>query len=650
LNLPRKLFLLIKEIGVSDLVNYTRYQLELRSGWLKWRTPPGGSYPKREVLLEAGVINNNWRENWHNSKFSSKAGLLQEEAKLLVSGRYRPFFGTEQLLDLTLPALPLQHWTAYSNEFDNTDIKLTWEPARFTWSLALAGAYAMDNNEVYPETFWEKVEEFNASNPVNVGPNWSSAQEVALRAVNWIMSSAAFQNSPSSTSTRLENLSRSIAQHIERILPTLVYARSQHNNHLLSEALGLIFGGNFLGNYDPRATGWVNQGIHEFEQAIIEQIDDEGNYSQHSANYHRMMLHLALLYETCLRKTGRKIPQPVRDKLSLATRWLLSQLEPTNGRLPNLGHNDGTLLLPFGCVEYRDYRPVAQAAAIAFLGKPCLPPGNWDELAAWLGLEYNTQEVINLDSIAAPAVHKVGTPQCWGSLRGVRFHNRPAHADQLHVDIWWHGFNLARDVGTYLYNAPPPWQNGLDGTRVHNTVTIDSRDQMQRISRFLWLDQAQATWLNTGEPETISAVLHDFNRTGISHQRSLTRGKKGFRVTDKLTPKVKDNAPHDYCLHWLLPDWQWQIEDGSLTLSHENFRVNLLVEALNPQTDEIIRNDDMSIIRAGKTLAGQRKDEILGWESESYGEKHPVLSFSVTYTCVGPLKITSEWELIDESN
>jgi len=119
---------------------------------------------------------------------------------------------------------------------------------------------------------------------------------------------------------------------------------------------------------------------------------------------------------------------------------------------------------------------------------------------------------------------------------------------------------------------------------------------------------------------------------------------------DKLTPKVKDNAPHDYCLHWLLPDWQWQIEDGSLTLSHENFRVNLLVEALNPQTDEIIRNDDMSIIRAGKTLAGQRKDEILGWESESYGEKHPVLSFSVTYTCVGPLKITSEWELIDESN
>ncbi len=173
---------------------------------------------------------------------------------------------------------------------------------------------------------------------------------------------------------------------------------------------------------------------------------------------------------------------------------------------------------------------------------------------------------------------------------------------------------------------------------------------MQRVSRFLWLDQAQATWLKTDEPETISAILRDFNRTGIGHQRSLARGIVGFCVTDKLTPKGNDSASHNYCLHWLLPDWQWQVEDGVLSLFYENFRVNLLVEAHNPQTNEKIRHDDMSIIRAGKTLSGQCEDELLGWESETYGEKHPALSFSVTYTCVGPLTITSEWELIDESH
>ncbi len=650
MNLLRKLFLLIKEIGVADLVSYTRYQFELRSGWLKKQTPPGGSHPKREWLLEAGVITNTWRENWHNSRFSSGADLPREEARLLMSGSYRPFFGTEKQLDLKLPALPLQHWTAYSNEFDNMDIKLTWEPARFTWSLALARAYLITPDDTFPEMFWRKLEEFNTSNPVNLGPNWSSAQEVALRAVNWILCLAAFENSPSSTGTRLDRLSRSITHHIERVLPTLNYARAQHNNHLLSEALGLIIGGTFLGNADHRAAGWVDQGIREFEQAIIEQIDNEGNYAQHSTNYHRMMLHLALLYETCLRKSGRKIPQPVMDKLSLATRWLVCQLEPTNGHLPNLGHNDGTLLLPFGCVDYRDCRPVAQAAAIAFLGKPCLPPGDWNELAAWLGLEYDAQNAINPASIVSPAVHKVGNTRCRGSLRGVRFHNRPAHADQLHVEIWWHGINLARDAGTFLYNSPPPWQNGLDRTRVHNTVTIDIRDQMARVSRFLWLDQAQATWAKTGEPETISAALNNYNRTGISHQRSLTAGINNFRVVDVLTPEENDTAPHNYCLHWLLPDWQWQVNEGTLTLSHENLRVNLHVSVHNTRTNEKDRNVDMSIIRAGVALTGQRQDEVLGWESETYGEKHPVLSFSVTNTCVGPLRITSEWELIDESN
>ena len=52
--------------------------------------------------------------------------------------------------------------------------------------------------------------------------------------------------------------------------------------------------------------------------------------------------------------------------------------------------------------------------------------------------------------------------------------------DQLHFDLWWHGINVAQDAGTYLYNGEPPWDNPLVSTRVHNTITIDGRDQMTR--------------------------------------------------------------------------------------------------------------------------------------------------------------------------
>ena len=33
--------------------------------------------------------------------------------------------------------------------------------------------------------------------------------------------------------------------------------------------------------------------------------------------------------------------------------------------------------------------------------------------------------------------------------------------DQLHLDLWWRGLNIAQDAGTYLYNADPPWDNPL---------------------------------------------------------------------------------------------------------------------------------------------------------------------------------------------
>src|SRR5262249_39599855 len=76
-------------------------------------------------------------------------------------------------------------------------------------------------------------------------------------------------------------------------------------------------------------------------------------------------------------------------------------------------------------------------------------------------------------------------------LRCVDYRDRPGQADQLHLDLWWDGVNLARDAGTFLYNGPPPWDNRLAGTPVHNTLVLDGQDQMRRAGRFLWVDWAR---------------------------------------------------------------------------------------------------------------------------------------------------------------
>ena len=131
----------------------------------------------------------------------------------------------------------------------------------------------------------------------------------------------------------------------------------------------------------------------------------------------------------------------------------------------------------------------------------------------------------------------------WAYLRLANFTSRPGHADQLHLDLWWRGYNLAQDAGTYLYNAPPPWDNALSRTKVHNTLTVDGLDQMTLAGRFLWLDWAQATLIEqaggNGVDHPRLTARHDgYRRLGVTHQRSVAcLPEGGWLVEDSLLPE-----------------------------------------------------------------------------------------------------------------
>ena len=213
-------------------------------------------------------------------------------------------------MDFSLPQ-PLQDWTTYSDLVDGVDIKKIWEPARFCWSLILAQSYVSTKNESYIEAFWRYFEEFNNSNPPYLGPNWVSAQEVALRAINWLLILPVLKSAACSTKANLDALVTSLWQHFLRLPPTIAYAKSQNNNHLLSESLGLFLLGNFFATKSRLARKWQKDGESLFEQTLLAQIDADGTYCQHSTNYHRMMLHLALIYTNVQKAKGKSLPDPV---------------------------------------------------------------------------------------------------------------------------------------------------------------------------------------------------------------------------------------------------------------------------------------------------------------------------------------------------
>jgi hypothetical protein len=111
-------------------------------------------------------------------------------------------------------------------------------------------------------------------------------------------------------------------------------------------------------------------------------------------------------------------------------------------------------------------------------------------------------------------------------------------------------------------------------------------------------------------------------------------------VTDHVLPLREKRRIETARLHWLLPDWDWQLENGELRLESPHGRVELSVET------SVGEQAQFALIRGGELIEGDvESDPVLGWYSPTYGEKEPALSLLVDVSGKPPFTITSTWTL-----
>jgi hypothetical protein len=616
------------QLGLRPLALYALYKFGLRIGHYK---------RIKTLSVERSTFNALFplpsREQLSQTLGEEGKAALLKEADEIVSGQIR-IFGELTPLDFTHPE-PLRHWTEYEKNVKrftfnvpHNDIKYIWEPARFGWAFTLGRAYHLTQDEKYAEAFWKYFESFTQNNPANLGLHWMNGQEVAIRLMSLVWCAHVFPNQ----SPNYQLLITAIFQHASRIPPTLIYARSQNNNHLITEAAALYTAGLFFKNKTWRALGWK-----WLNWAFQNQIGGYGEYIQHSANYQRVMLQTALWINLIKQDV---LPVKTSQAIGRAAHWLFSLLDNDSGLSPNLGANDGALIFPLSSAAFEDYRPTVQAAARAFL-RTSLPSGAWDELSLWFGLKAAAREA----DASAYLTDNLRGKNSWAYFRASHFKSRLAHIDQLSLDLWWRGLNITQDAGTFLYNAPPPWDNPLVTTRVHNTVTVDGRDPMTRAGRFLVLDWANAYSKNLIEAdENILGRIRAYHRGygSVKHERTVTVYQdERWRIEDKLTSPHR--TPHTYRLHWLLPDWEYQLSETEsavrLRLKAPYGWVDLLIQStLN------VKRSTFSLVRAGELIQGQRNVQPYeGWVSHNYGQKFPALSLALEVTSEYHVTFTSEF-------
>jgi len=460
------------------------------------------------------------------------------------------------------------HWSEI-DEFGADDIKLIWEPNRFAFVYPLVRAYWRTGDQRYAERFWQLLNGWAEQNSPQQGSNWKCGQEVALRMMAWCFAMYGFADCPSSDSAALTKLLRMVAASATRIAANIQYALSQKNNHGISEAAGLFTAGILFPELS-HSQYWRQLGRRHLQNLATELIYQDGAFSQHSANYHRVMLQL---YTWCLNLGERndcRLSDDVYRRVAAAAEFLYQIQDEPSGGLPRYGQYDGALVLPLSTVDQANFRPAIQSAMMVTTGTKVYSAGPHDEELLWLC----GPEAINAQVVVKPrqdlsagqgGCHTLRGEQGFAFVRCGSFRHRPSQADMLHCDIWWRGLNMAIDPGTFSYSAAAPWNNPFSATAYHNTVTVDGQDQMRRASRFLWLPWLHNTAIHrqTAPDESWSYWEggHDgYQRSGqaTDYRRALVRlGQQHWLVLDRLCSA----RPHRYRMQWLTPDYPLSLQE-----------------------------------------------------------------------------------------
>lgn len=599
-------------LGLSNLARVALYKFSLKSGLnpvrrLSAEMPAGPFFHlPLQLFSELAVARSGWY--FHLEAFGQRLGVLSKTPPQWLAG----CFSKKPVGDAG------RDWWQIP-DFDPAvgDIKTVWEFSRFDWVLACAQHAAKgDESALLRVNAW--LADWLKVNPPYKGPNWKCGQEASIRVMHLAMAAHLLGQATESAAGLLDL----VEVHLQRIAPTVLYAVAQDNNHGTSEAAALFIGGSWLeanGRDEGRRFSTLGRKWLENRARLL--IEKDGSFSQYSLNYHRVMLDSFIMVEVWRQRLALpSFSKVFYSRAVAASEWLRYMTQSFSGDGPNLGANDGARLLALTDTDYRDYRPSVQLASVLFRSARAFPgEGDWNQPVYWLGLKLPeallpTQPSVQLDE-GGYFVLRQGSAMAL--LRYPRFRFRPSQADALHLDFWVAGENWLRDAGSFSYNTEQRWLDYFPGTEAHNTVQFDGRDQMPRLSRFLfgaWLKarQVEPLVVSTSE-QSCGAGYRDWK--GVEHFRRVELSEQVVKVTDQVK-----GFGSKAVLRWRLKPGDWKVDITAQRIQLEGFSLAIT-----------------------SAVAVKRFDLVEGWESRYYLKKVPVPVLEIEIDQPGELITTIQW-------
>lgn len=459
------------------------------------------------------------------------------------------------------------------------DVRQLWEPSRLQQlvNLALlADASSGSERDQAVQMVRTQLDSWVEFNPPLAGVHYISAMECALRMIA-VCHTLDILRDDLGDSAPWEVLVRIIASHaplIERRLSL----HSSAGNHTVAEAAGLVYAGLLF----PEMTGakrWLETGTSILADAARTQVLPDGGGVEQALRYHLFNIQLLSLVEALLEHCGRQAQIEISEAVNRGNRFL-GALALDGGRLPPIGDGDsGHALSEYLRFAVNSDEPITQARTFHDSGYT----------VAHIGSTASVRVVFDHGSLGMAPAYGHG------------------HADALSLILSSDGKDVLVDTGTYTYTGDQDWRRYFRGTRAHNTVTVDGKDQALQNGCFLWSRPFRARLLASEIDESACGRLvaeHDgYCEAGVRHARGIAWMRDQWLI---VWDGLFGDGVHDLALHWHMtipPNWHGpdtfdlQLPGGAVTVRCQGGRIS--------------------------SHSGERAP-ITGWRSPSYGTIEPI--------------------------
>lgn len=573
---------LVYKLGVLNVIRNLGHKIGLWLGYYKAR------YPVKHEEEYSSLIVFPENKKLHFLPHGDLVENFQKDIQGLLEGRIKLFFSQEvEFVDE--PAWfyhaygqDNSHWSESKlNETCGEDVKITWDISRFHWMQQLACAFNTFEDKKFLKLMDKWFLSWSRENPNNQGVNWACGQECSIRIIHILNASQIVNGSIFDK----EVLAHIVFNHATRINATISYAISQDNNHGVTEAAALfICGAWLLKNSDVTeavAKKIMSTGKNTLESRVQKLVMKDGGFSMYSTNYHRVLLNTLSIVEMWRKELDQpEFSDSYIKKCRAAISWLYLLVDECTGETINLGTNDGSNPFIVQSTDYRDYRPSIQFASVLILNQRAYEDSICiNEPLFWLNINLS-QPLVKPCLIQSKVLKPSGIVALFGEdisliettlfIKYPNYDFRPGQSDALHIDFWYNGKNIFRDVGSYSYNSVIDEDKYFSSIRAHNTIQVDNFEPMTKVGPFL-----RANW---SEMTSIGEIAMDENslswcgqyniKPGTSHMRRVMFSGSTWEVVDQVV-----GASKVIVLRWHLSPGVW-IRAGNV-FSCGNIKIEL---------------------------------------------------------------------------